>query len=119
MLCQDGGKNMALMIRNDSVLIKCNEIWNKIKKTLKIKFHSMLVYDEKLFILLQKQKKNIHKFIQKNANIKIKKIKMPEFIDAVLESELVLVLNNLLFVDCVLNNAQMAPPVWLLLDNCI
>ena len=47
MLCQDSGKNMALMIRNDSVLIKCNEIWNKIKKILKIKFHSMLVYDEK------------------------------------------------------------------------
>ena len=39
-----------------------------------------------------------------NANIKIKKIKMPKFIDTVLESELVLVLNNLLFVDCVLNN---------------
>ena len=46
MLCQDGGKKVALMIRNDSVLIKYNEIWNKIKKTLKIKFHSMLVYDE-------------------------------------------------------------------------
>ena len=30
---------------------------------------------------------------------------MPEFIDPVLESELALVLNNLLFVDCVLNNA--------------
>ena len=34
------------MIRNDKVLIKYNEIWNKIKKTLKIKFHGMLVYDE-------------------------------------------------------------------------
>ena len=30
-----------------SVLIKYNEIWNKIKKTLNIKFHSVLVFDEK------------------------------------------------------------------------
>ena len=35
------------MIEDDSVLVKYNEIWNKIKKTLKIKFHSMPVYDEK------------------------------------------------------------------------
>ena len=35
------------MIENDSVLVKYNEIWNKIKKTLNIKFHSMSFYDEK------------------------------------------------------------------------
>ena len=35
------------MIIDDSVLIKCNEIWNKIKKKLNIKLHSMSVYDEK------------------------------------------------------------------------
>ena len=35
------------MIEDDSVLIKYNEILNKIKKTLKIKFHSMPAYDEK------------------------------------------------------------------------
>ena len=35
------------MIEDDIALIKCNEIWNKIKKTLNIKFHSMAVYDEK------------------------------------------------------------------------
>ena len=35
------------MIENDSVLAKYNEIWNKIKKTLGMKFHSMPVYDEK------------------------------------------------------------------------
>ena len=29
------------------VLDKYNEIWNKIKNTLNIKFHSMTVYDEK------------------------------------------------------------------------
>ena len=41
------GKNMSFMIEDDSVLIKYNEISNKIKKTLNIKFHSMPVYDEK------------------------------------------------------------------------
>ena len=43
----NGGKNMSFMIEDDSVLVKYNEIWNKIKHTLNIKFHSMLVYDEK------------------------------------------------------------------------
>ena len=35
------------MINDDNVLVQYNEIWNKIKKTLNIKFHSMPVYDEK------------------------------------------------------------------------
>ena len=35
------------MIENDNVLTKYNEIWNKIIKTLKIRFHSMSVDDEK------------------------------------------------------------------------
>ena len=38
---------MSFMTEDDSVLVKYNEISNKIKKTLNIKFHSMLVYDEK------------------------------------------------------------------------
>ena len=38
---------MSFMIENDNVLTKYNEIWNKIKKTLKIRFHSMSVDDEK------------------------------------------------------------------------
>ena len=38
---------MSFMIRDDSVLVKYHKIWNKIKKTLIIKFHSMPVYDEK------------------------------------------------------------------------
>ena len=41
------GKNMSFIITDDSFLIKYNEIWNKIKKTLNRKFHSMPVYDEK------------------------------------------------------------------------
>ena len=44
---ENGGKNMSFMIKNDDVLDKYNEIWNKIKKTLNVKFHSMPVYDEK------------------------------------------------------------------------
>ena len=33
----NGGKNMTFKIENDNVLIKYNEIWNKIRKTLNIK----------------------------------------------------------------------------------
>ena len=42
----NGSKNMSFMIKDDSVLDKYNEIWNKIKMTLNIKFRSMPVYDE-------------------------------------------------------------------------
>ena len=35
------------MVRDDNVLDKYNEIWDVIKKKLKIKFLSMPVYDEK------------------------------------------------------------------------
>ena len=38
---------MSFMIEDDSVLEKYNQIWNKIKKTLSIKFHSTPAYDEK------------------------------------------------------------------------
>ena len=41
------GKNMSFVIKDDDVLDKYNEIWDKIKETLSIKFHSMPVYDEK------------------------------------------------------------------------
>ena len=44
---ENGGKNMSFVIKNDDVLDKYNEIWNKIKEKLNIKFHSMPVYDEK------------------------------------------------------------------------
>ena len=44
---ENGVKNMSFMIKNDDVLDKYNEIWNKIKKTLNIKFHSMPVYYKK------------------------------------------------------------------------
>ena len=44
---QNGGKNMSFVIKHDNVLDKYNEIYDKIKETLNIKFHIMSVYDEK------------------------------------------------------------------------
>ena len=44
---ENGGKNMSFMVKNDDVLDKYEEIWDKIKETLNIKFQSMPVYDEK------------------------------------------------------------------------
>ena len=41
-----GYKNENIF-EDDSVLVKYNEIWNKIKKTFNMKFHCMPVYDEK------------------------------------------------------------------------
>ena len=38
---------MSFAIKDDSVLDKYNEIWDKIKETPNIKFHSMPAYDEK------------------------------------------------------------------------
>ena len=44
---ENGGKNMSFRIEDDSVLVKYNDIWNKIKGLLGIKFHSKPVYGEK------------------------------------------------------------------------
>ena len=44
---EKGGKNMSFVIKDDMCLNKYNEIWDKIKKTLNIKFCSLPVYDEK------------------------------------------------------------------------
>ena len=38
---------MSFNIEDDSVLVKYNEIWKKIKNTLSIKFHGKPVYDKK------------------------------------------------------------------------
>ena len=38
---------MSFVIKDNYVLDKYNQIWNKVKKTLGIKFHSTPVYDEK------------------------------------------------------------------------
>ena len=43
----NGCKNMSSVIKDDDILDKYNEIWDKIKETLNVKFHIMPVYDEK------------------------------------------------------------------------
>ena len=40
---KNGGKNMFFVIKDDVL----DEIWNKIKKTLNVKFNSMPVHDER------------------------------------------------------------------------
>ena len=44
---ENGKKNMSFVIKDDMCLDKYNEIWDKIKGKLNIKFHSTPVYDEK------------------------------------------------------------------------
>ena len=43
---KNGGKNISFLIKDDNILDKYNEIWDKIKEKLSIKFHSMPVYDQ-------------------------------------------------------------------------
>ena len=40
---ENGGKNMTFVIKDDDVLDKYNEIRNKVKKILNIKFHTTAV----------------------------------------------------------------------------
>ena len=42
-----GRKNMSFKIEDESVYLKYTEIWNKIKKSLSIRFHSQPIYDDK------------------------------------------------------------------------
>ena len=44
---ENGRKNMSFVIKGGMCLNRYNDIWNKIKETLSIKFHSIPVYDEK------------------------------------------------------------------------
>ena len=43
---ENGGKNMSFEIEDDEVYIKCNQIWNKIKKLLGVKFYSEPIYED-------------------------------------------------------------------------
>ena len=43
----NGGKGMPSKIEDESVYFKYAEIWNKIKNSLNVRFHSQPVYDEK------------------------------------------------------------------------
>ena len=44
---KSGSKNISCTINDESVLDKYGKTWNKIKKTLNIKFHSIPFYNEK------------------------------------------------------------------------
>ena len=43
----NGKKNMSFLIEDESVHLKYARIWNKIKKSLNMKFHSQLIHDDK------------------------------------------------------------------------
>ena len=43
----NGGKNMSFKIEDENVYLKYTEIWNKIKNSLSIEFHSQPIYDDK------------------------------------------------------------------------
>ena len=49
---ENGGKNMSFIIKDDRIGVTHDEIWNKIKKTLNKKIHSMPVCDEKYIKLM-------------------------------------------------------------------
>ena len=120
---ENGGKNMYFMIKNDDVLDKYNNIWDKIKGKLNIKFHSMSVY-VKIYMrakvrefnsvtktnflsdeipkenmhyiciacmtidsVMKMEKKNYPKVYLEECKYRMKKTKMPKFIEAELESE--------------------------------
>ena len=43
----NSGKTMSFKTEDESVYLKYTEIWNKIKKSLNIEFHSQPIYDDK------------------------------------------------------------------------
>ena len=43
---ENGSKKRSFMVKDDNVLDKYNNIWDKIKEKLNIKFHSIPVYDK-------------------------------------------------------------------------
>ena len=44
---ENGGKNMSFKIEDDEVYIKYNQIWNKNKELLGVKFYSEPIYEDK------------------------------------------------------------------------
>ena len=44
---ENGGKNMSFVTKDDDQLDKYNNIWDKIKEKLNIKFDNMPLYDKK------------------------------------------------------------------------
>ena len=46
---ENAGKNMSFKIEDDEVYIKYNQIWNKIKELLRVKFYNEPIYEDKYF----------------------------------------------------------------------
>ena len=120
---ENGSKNMSFFIKDDDVLYKYNEIWDKIKEKLNIKFHSEPIYDKKYIkakvrefdgviktnflgnkvpkenmrytciacltidSVVRMDKKNYPQVYLEECKYKIKKIQMPRFVNAELESD--------------------------------
>ena len=102
---ENGGKNMSFVIKDDDVLDKYNEIWDKIKETLSIKFHSMPVYDGKYIktkvrgfsgvtvacitidSITRMEKKKYPQVYLEECKYRVKNITITKFIEAELESE--------------------------------
>ena len=120
---ENGSKNMSFFIKDDDALYKYNQIWDKIKEKLNIKFHSEPIYDKKYIkakareydgviktnflgnkvpkenmrytcivcltidSVVRKNKNNYPQVYLEECKYKIKKIQMPRFINAELESE--------------------------------
>ena len=120
---ENGSKNMSFFIKDDDVLHKYNEIWDKIKEKLNIKFHSGAIYDKKYIkakvrefdgviktnflgnkvpkenmrytciacltidSVVRMDKKNYPQVYLEECKYKIKKIQMPRFVNAELESD--------------------------------
>ena len=119
---ENGGKNMFFVIKDD-VLDKYNEIWDKIKGKLNIKFHSMPIYDQKYIkakvrefngviktnflgdeipkenmhytcmacitidSVMKMEKKNYQQVYLEDCKYRMKKIKMPKFINTKWKSD--------------------------------
>ena len=57
--------NMSFLIKDDELLEKCNEIWEKVTNSIKNEFDSETVYDEKY---LKTKKKSYNGQIDTNFN---------------------------------------------------
>ena len=47
---ENRGKNMSFKIADESVYVKYNQIWNRIKELLGVKFHTEPIYDETVIL---------------------------------------------------------------------
>ena len=57
---KNGGKNMSFIIKDDDVLDKYNEIWDKIKEMLNIKVREFNGVIKTNFLGNELQKENVH-----------------------------------------------------------